>query len=110
MSKRQSRYKQMEWYMTYALVADLGLFILYLIFAAYGIVWLEAILAILTALLSLGCLGFLYLSRELLRQRSFWMTVGAGAIAVCLLFSLLLNYPRPAPTPVAPYTPSSQTE
>jgi len=97
MSEKRNRYQQLEWFMTFALVAAVGLFLLYLVFASYGIVWLKAILAILTAFICLSCLALLYLSRELLKQRSLWMSTAATAVLVCLLFSLLLNFPRPNP-------------
>lgn len=89
------RYKQMEQYMTYALFADAVLFILFLIFAGLGIIWLKVITAILCILLSGACLALLYLSKELLKQRSLWMSTAAAAIIVCLLFSLILNFPCP---------------
>ncbi len=95
MAKQNKRYEQMQWYMTYALVADLALFILYLIFAGFGIIWLKAITAILAIILSGACLGFLYLTKELLKRRSLWMSTAAAAIIVCILFSLILNFPRP---------------
>ncbi len=97
MAQNRNRYKQMERYMTYALAADGVLFFLFLIFAASGIVWLKAITSILTILISGLCLYLLYVTKELLRQRSLWMTVGAAAVLVCVLFSLLLNFPRPKP-------------
>lgn len=97
MSKKQSRYQQMEWLMTFALVAATGLFLLYLVFSAFGIVWLKVILAILTVLVSLACLAFLYVSNELFKRRSLWMSVAAASVLICLLFSLILNYPRPNP-------------
>lgn len=95
MDNSRKRYRQMEQHMTYALLADLVLFILFLITAGNGIIWLKVILAILTIALSGLCLAYLYLTQELLRQRSFWMSVSAAAILVCLLFSLILNYPSP---------------
>ena len=95
MDNSRKRYQQMERYMTYALLTDLLLFILFLITAGNGIIWLKVILAILVISLSGLCLAYLYFSRELLRQRSFWMSVSAAAILVCLLFSLVLNYPSP---------------
>lgn len=97
MSQKQTRYQQMEWVMTIALVAAAGLFLLYLVFAAYGVIWLKVITAILAVLISLACLAFLYFSQELLKRRSLWMSVAAGAVLVCLFFSLLLNFPRPNP-------------
>ena len=40
-------------------------------------------------------LYFLFMSRELLRRRSFWMTVAAACVIICLLFSLILKFPAP---------------
>ena len=97
MANSPSRYKQMERYMCCALLVDLIVFIFYLIAAGNGIIWLKVILAIVTILLSGLCLAFLYMSKELLNQRSLWMSVSAGAIVICLLFSLLLNFPSPNP-------------
>ena len=95
MAQKPNRYKEMERYMTYALCLDAVLFVLYLIVAGNGIIWLKVILTLLCLALSGALLWFLYATKELLRQRSLWITVGAGAIAVCLLFSLLLNFPSP---------------
>lgn len=95
MSDQKNRYIQMQWYMTYALIADLGMFLLYLIFSGFGIIWLKVITAIFVILISLLCLGLLYLTRELTTRRSFWMTTAAGAMLICLLASLIFNCPRP---------------
>lgn len=95
MDNSRKRYRQMEQYMSYALLSDLVLFILFLVTAGHGIIWLKVILAILVIGLSALCLAYLYLTQELLRQRSFWMSVSAAAILICLLFSLVLNYPSP---------------
>lgn len=97
MEKKQSRYKEMERFMTWVLLADLFLFVVYLIAAGNGIIWLKVIVAIIAILASALCLGFLYLSQELMRPRSLWMTTTAGAIAVCIIFSLLLGFPSPNP-------------
>ncbi len=83
--------------MTYALIADGLLFILYLICAGAGIIWLKVILAILAILLSGLCLAWLFVSRELLRPRSLWMSAAAAAVIVCIVFSLILNYPSAMP-------------
>lgn len=95
MAERKNRYKMMQWYMTYALIADIALFLLYLLFAGFGIIWLKAITAILAILLSGACLGFLYLTKELLNRRSLWMSTTAAAILLCTLVSLILCFPRP---------------
>lgn len=89
------KYQQLQWYLTYALIAAAGLFALYLVFAGFGIVWLKVITAILAILISFACLAVLYMRKELLRQRSLWMTTAAAAIILCLLFSLVLNFPSP---------------
>lgn len=102
MARNRNRYKQMERYMTYAMIADGVLFILYLLFAGFGITWLKVITAILAILLSGLCLYCLYMSKELLRQRSLWMTVGAAAVIICILASLVLNFPSPKPTAASP--------
>lgn len=95
MAQKPNRYKVMERYMTYALCLDAVLFILYMIVAGNGIIWLKVILTLLCFTLSGALLWFLYATKELLRQRSLWITAGAAAIAICLLFSLLLNFPSP---------------
>ena len=93
----KNRYKTMEKYMTWILLGDLCLFILFLIFAGIGIVWLKVTLAIIAILTSILCLAYLYLTQELLKNRSLWMSVSAAAILVCILFSLILNFPSPNP-------------
>lgn len=106
MAKRNERYLQMEKVMTRVLLGDLAVFILYLIFAGIGIIWLKVITAIISIFVSVLCLAYLFLTQELLKKRSLWMSISAGAIAVCILFSLILNIPSPnpykdPPTPVA---------
>ena len=93
MAERRNRYKQFESNVTLSLIGDLALFLLYMLFASMGIIWLKVILAIFCGILSLGILGILYLNQELTKPRSLWMTVSAASIAACLLVSLLLNYP-----------------
>jgi len=97
MAERRNRYRQLEQYMTLALLADVGLFVLYMIFAGSGVVWLKVFFAILCFIISAGCIAVLFFSQELLRARSMWMTVAAAAIVVVLLFSMILNFPSPNP-------------
>ena len=94
-AQKPNRYKEMERYMTYTLCIDTIVFILYLLVAGNGIIWLKVILTLLCFAISGALLWFLYATRELLKQRSLWITTGATAIAICLLFSLLLNFPSP---------------
>lgn len=95
MAMKPNKYKVFEQFMTIALCADAVAFILYMIFAGLGIIWLKVILSLVCFALSGYILWVLYNSKELLRQRSLWMTVGAGAIAFCLFMSLVLNFPSP---------------
>lgn len=95
MSDKPNRYKEFEQYMTFALCIDAIVFVLYLIFAGLGIIWLKVILLLLALVISGYVLWSLYMSKELTRPRSLWMSVGAAAIIVCILFSLILNYPSP---------------
>ena len=97
MAERKNRYKQMEGILSIAIIADAILFLGFLICAGCGVTWAKVFLAILCVLLSAGTLAVLYMTKELLRGRSIWMTLAAGAVLVCLLFSLLLNYPSPNP-------------
>ncbi|MBO5318139.1 MAG: hypothetical protein J6A74_06835 [Oscillospiraceae bacterium] len=97
MAKRVNRYKKMEQYMTATLLADLFLFILYLIAAGTGTLWLKVLTAIFTILISGLCLAYLYLTKELLRPRSLWMTAAAGSILLCVIASLILGFPSPSP-------------
>ena len=97
MANQNKRYKEMTRYMTYALSFAALMFILFLIFAGIGMIWGKVITAVLTILVSGLCLAFLYLSRELLRTRSLWMTAAAIALIACTVFSLILNFPSPNP-------------
>lgn len=93
MTKDAKRFKQMETIMTAVLIAATVLFIIYLIAAGNGIIWLKAVMAIITILVCGLCLVYLYMTKLLLRPKTMWMTLAAGAIIICLLFSLILNFP-----------------
>ena len=95
MSDKPNRYKEFELFMTIALSIDTVIFVLYLIFAGLGIIWLKVIFLLAALVISVYILWSLYMSKELTRPRSLWMTAGAAAIIICLLFSLVLNYPSP---------------
>ena len=95
MSDKPNRFKEFELYMTVALSIDAVIFVLYLIFAGLGIIWLKVLFLLLALVISGYVLWTLYMSRELTRPRSLWISVAAVAILVCLLFSLILNYPSP---------------
>ena len=98
MAKRNSRFKKMEFYITIALCADAAIFLAYLIFAGIGLTALKIISAIMCIAISGVALYQLFVSHELLRRRSIWMSLSAACIIICILFSLILNFPSP------PYT------
>ena len=92
---RRNRYKEMEQMMTRILIADAVVFVLYMLFAGLGVVALKVITAIIAIIVSGLCLAFLYMNGEIKKRRSLWLVMGFGAVLVCLLFSLILNYPAP---------------
>lgn len=97
MADRRNKYNQLQQVITLGLLGALALFIFYWIAAGNEIVWLKTVLSVLIFVICAACLGFLFITQELLRPRSIWMTLGAAAIALCLLLSLLLHFPCPNP-------------
>ena len=97
MAKKQFRfkYKQIEPILTYTLIGVGVLFLLYLVFAAIDLIAGKVICAILGILVAGLVLAYLYMSKELLRRRSIWMTLGAGSVIILILMSLILNFPAP---------------
>lgn len=91
------RYKQIDQLLTRVLIADTAVFILYLIFAAFGLTALKVVTVIIALLVSVLCLAYLYMLGEFKKARSRWLVMGFGAIILCTLVSLVLNYPSPAP-------------
>ena len=91
------RYKQIDQLLTRVIIADTAVFVLYLIFAALGLVALKIIIAIIALLVSGLCLAWLSMLGEFKKARSRWLVLGFGAIILCTLVSLILNYPSPAP-------------
>ena len=90
---RRNRYRKMEFQMTRILMADAAVFLLFLLFSAFNVGFLKWLLAIIAILGSGLCLAFLYMTGELLKKRSLWMTVGFASVVVCTLFSLILRFP-----------------
>ena len=95
MGKTNTRYKRMESIITIALCLNAAIFLAYMIFAGIGLIALKIITAIVCILISGAILYYLFLTRELLRKRSIWMSLAAVCIIICLLFSLILNFPAP---------------
>ena len=97
MAKR-NRYREMESLMTKVIVGDALVFVLYLLFAGLGLTVVKVAAAIIAILGSLLGLGWLVITGEFSRRRSLWMVTGFIAIVLCVLVSLFLGYPGPAPT------------
>ncbi len=94
MAKR-NRYRALEKLMTEILLGDVLVFILFLIFSSKGLNVLRVITATLSILASVLSVGWLFITGELLRRRSFWMVTGFSSIFLCLIVSLILKYPCP---------------
>ena len=90
---KPNSYQQFERYLTAALIGSAVVFLLYLIFSGMGIIWLKVITAIITILLPCLCLVLLYMTQELLKQRSLWLTTGFLGVFLCTLVSLIANFP-----------------
>lgn len=96
MGEKRNRYKELEQLMTVLLIATALDFVLFLIFSGIGVLWVKVVTAIFAILMPLLCLVFLYLSKEILRQRSLWLTTAFASILVCTIVSLICNFPSPA--------------
>ena len=100
MAKRM-RYKQIDQLLTRVLIADTAVFALYLIFAGFGLTFFKVVTVIIALGASGLSLAYLYKLGEFKKARSRWMVMGFGAIILCTVVSLVLNYPSPAPDVVA---------
>ena len=96
--RSRNRYREMENIMSKIILGDVAIFILYLLCAGYAWHVLKVITAIIAIFGSLLCVGWLYLTGEFTRRRSLWMVTVFICIVICVLVSMLLNYPCPAPT------------
>lgn len=95
MENNKNRYKEMEKYMTLVLIGATILFVIFLIAAGCGIIWLKILTAIIAILVCGLCLAYLYMTRLLTAPRSLWMSAAAGSIIICTLFSWILGFPSP---------------
>lgn len=89
----KKRYHALENMLTTILFGCLGFFVLYLISAGMGIAWLKALAAIVALGGCCFMLSVLVSSKEVLKQRSLWLTCAAGGIILCTLTSLALRFP-----------------
>ena len=96
-NRSRNRYREMESLMMKILIGDGLIFFLYMFAASRVGAWsvIKVICAVLTILISVFCLVWLYLTREFTRRRSLWMVTACVSILACLLVSLCLGYPCP---------------
>ena len=73
----------------------LALFIFYLVMAAGGKTVLQIIAAVMVGSIAAFGLWLLFKSKELLRQRSIWITLSFLCCALVTIVSLLAGYPGP---------------
>ena len=95
MSQRKTRFRDFERYITLCLTIATILFFFFLSAAGSGNVGFKVFLAILTVTDCGYCLWLLYKKQELLRRRSLWMNVWAACVILCILASIILNFPSP---------------
>ena len=95
MEQQNRRFKDLEMFLSVLIFAMIALFIFYLITAGNGQIVLKVISAVLIGCISGFGLWLLYSSKELLRQRSIWMTLSFLSGVICTLVSLLTGYPGP---------------
>lgn len=92
---KRNSYRQLEQLLTLVVLADLALFLLFLIVSGFGITWLKVITALLTLGLSGLGIAFLVLIGEHKKIRSRWILTAFVGILLCTLVSLIAGYPGP---------------
>lgn len=93
MAKRNNRYRKLDFIMTRVVLGDLALFLVYLLSAACGIGWLKGFAAVVVLVGSALCAGYLFLTQELLKRRSLWMSLSFASLFLLTLVSLLCKVP-----------------
>ena len=97
MPEPKRSFKNLETLLTIVLILTAVDFIIFLLFAGSGVIWIKVITAIFAIGIPVLCLIYLFLIDEWLKQRSLWLTTGFGAILVCTIVSLICNFPSPLP-------------
>ena len=95
MANKQSRYRQLEQFLSLLLALNGAMFILYLVTAGLGIVVLKIILALIVVALGGFCLFILHRTKEMFRSRSLYLTLSYCSLILLTLVSLICNYPAP---------------
>ena len=93
MAKRNNRYRKLDFIMTRVVLGDVFFFLIYLLAAACGIGWLKGFAAVVVIAGSVLCAGYLFLTRELLKKRSLWMSLSFASLTLLTILSLLCKVP-----------------
>lgn len=94
MAKR-NRFSELESKMTRILLVNTVVFVLFLIFSGFGIIPMKVISAIVSIMVSVLCLFYLYVIGEIRKRRSLWMMVASAGLFLCTVVSLICNFPSP---------------
>ena len=96
-NRSRNRYRELESMMMKILIGDGLIFFLYMFAASRVGVWsvIKVMCAVLSIVVSVLCLIWLYLTKEFTRRRSLWMVTACVSILACVLVSLCLGYPCP---------------
>ncbi len=89
----KDHFQELEHMLTIFVIADLVLFIAYLIFAGTNVLIGKILCAVLALVVAVYGLWVLFNTKELSKQRSLWITCSFGAIALCTIVSLICQYP-----------------
>ncbi len=89
----QDHFKDLEHMLSVFVLADLALFVGYLVCAATSVVIGKVLCAILALVVAGYGLWVLFNTKEILKQRSLWITFSFGAIALCTVVSLICQFP-----------------
>ena len=95
MEQKNNRFKDLEQFLSILIIAMLALFIFYLVMAGGGHTVLKVISAVMIGAIAAFGLWLLVKCRELLRQRSIWMTLSFIGCTLVTIVSLLTGYPGP---------------
>ena len=93
----KNHYATTEKYLTLATLIATVFFLIFLFASGYAVIWLKVICAIFSLLIPACSVLYLYLVKEVRKRRSQWLVAASAALLLCTVFSLILNFPSPAP-------------
>ncbi len=93
MNAPKDHHQELERMLTVFVLAALVLFVAYLALAVVGQPVLKLVSAVLAILISIFSLWVLVNTKELLKQRSLWLSCSFASITLCIIVSLLCQFP-----------------